>query len=731
MSGPWEKYAATQKPWERYGGSAQSEVSVPDVDTSPDPEAFLNPYTGQYTKRSILKDQIENGLKRTESVPMMAAHGATLGTSDEAAWLAGLLHGGITKPKHGTAKDVAKFEQEKQRAFVDASREKYPYSSTAAEIGGGLVVPGSIMAGGAKAQTTMGTVGRAMGAGGLTGGLYAMGETDGSFSDRVKSVPVGAGLGAGGALVGIPAGKLAAWAGATLGKRVGRIFSDKRLYTEAGGLTQAGREAIEAAGYSADDVSEAFARQFSKSVDDALPLDQAGRAAEMAEFGIPAYKHNITGNPVDAADFERARRGGAGASAAQRVGDAATEQFNAGRQAVDDVATRIGGGTRGDQVDAAMVVTDRLRGIAGAEKTAAKAAYDAADAAGMAIDPQVASGITQRIQTRLADEEVDLTADIFKNARSYMSRLSRRGEGDKPVSLRLVDTLRKDLNKTLSKNLDPEDARALQIIKSEYDAWVDDVVEAKLFTGGEDGLAELKKARGLWADYAKKFRGKDAGSKFIQKMIDQDASPDDVAKWLFGSSRLEASRMNANIADTLKATLGEGTPEWNMLRQAAFRQLTQKPGTEAVTDAAGVIPWGPQKVSENLFKFLDAPSTRPLANTLFTKAERAEMRRLAMALKRTVPPEGSVNYSNTAYEGSRMLQKAWETLAGSLGFAQGGVAGAVAGREGAKALSGAKSWLAGRSLTRGAPVPRGIGLPASAAIGANQIRTGSFQGQQE
>lgn len=723
MSGPWENYQTGSggKPWEKYSEtrpSQEKEVTAPD-------EFFLNPYTGQMTSRELLQGQIQDDLSRKQTVPMMAAHGASLGTSDEAAWLAGRIGG---KPKFGDKKDVAKFEMEKQRAFIDASREKFPYSTLAAEVGGGSVVPGAVFKDGARATSTLGILGKAAGSGGVTGGLYAVGEGEGV--GRLRDAPVGMALGAAGGVISVPVGKVVLWAGRHLGKPVARLFSDRRYYTESGGLTIAGREALEALGHNPDDVSAAFAREFSEGVADAIPEEQAARAAEMGEFSIPAYKHNVTGQVRDAADFERARRGAAGSAAERRVSDAADVQFDASRKAVDTVATDIGGGVRGDRLDAATAVSNRLEDIRADEKAASKAVYEAADAAKLAIDADVAKGVLPRIETQLAADEIVIDSGNYPKAKEFLNILKRRGDGTTSVSLRVIDTYRKRLNRIIAK-ADEMDKAALTIIKDEYDAWIDDVVEAKLFSGDEAGLDELKKARGLWSEYAKKFRGKDAGSKFIQKMVDRDASPEDVMRWIFGSSKIENGKMTSNIAKTLKEVLGGDSPEWKMLRQAVLRQIAQKPGTENVLDAPGVIPWGPQKVSQNIFTFLDSPASRPLSEVMFTTQERAAIRRLGRAISYMVPPDGAVNHSNTAYESARMLGKAWEAMVSMAGFAQGGPAGAIAGREAARGANWLRSTMQGRRVTSGATRAKPIGLPASGAIGAVGVTDLLSRGQEE
>ncbi|MEX0319016.1 MAG: hypothetical protein AB3N21_13745 [Ruegeria sp.] len=588
-------------------------------------------------------------------------------------------------------------------------------------------MPAAILDDAARAATTGQAVMKGAKAGAITGGAYATATGEG-FEGRLTNLPGGLIGGTVGGAAAAPAVKVVSWAAGKLGKPVARLFADRRYYTEEGGITPAGRAALEQLGYSADEVSDAFAREFSKGVDEGIDPTLAARAAGMEEFGIPAYKHNVTGDVNDFANFERARRGvgpDAVVNKAQSLGNA---QEMAARRAVDSTATEMGDGIRADQLDAAQAVTDRLQRAGEAEKAAAQAAYKAADDAGVTVPAQVARGVTQRVQTRLADEEIDLTSDIFQGARAFMKRLAKRGDGEGGVSLRLIDTFRKDLNATLSR-ASGEDKRALSIIKGEYDQWVDDVVEARLFDGDGAGFDALKKARGLWQAYSAKYRGKDAGSKFIQDMISEDASPDQVMRWMFGASKLGSGRMNAKLAVKLRDTLGKGSDEWNMVRQAAFRQLTQKPGTE-VPGASGPIPWGPQKVSENLKYFFNNPQTKPLADVLFTPKERGDFIRLSTALGRMVPPRGAVNYSGTAYETARQAQKLWEGALTLIGYKAGGPAGAAAGHAAAKGTAKGAGWLKARQIgekVRGkkpvGPIAVGAIPGAQAGVAAGEVAT--------
>ena len=534
---------------------------------NPEPEYFKNPHTGQMTSRELLTNHHQQNATRGNAVIDMAAHGLTVGTSDEAAGVGGLVNGG----------EGAQFERENRRAEIDANRMEFPFTSFFSEAAGGLAVPTSVFKSGSKVATFGQGVKKGAKAGALTGAAYAAAEGEGGFINRMRDVPAGTVGGAVGGAAAVPVGKAVAWAAKALGKPIARLFADRRYYNEAQGLTDAGKQAAQSLGYNPDDISTAFAREFGENLNKKVAPDAAAASAEMAEFGIPAFKQNVTGDVNDFASFDRLRKGVGSPAAVSKVQNAANDQQMAARVAVDDVATEVGGGTRGDQLDAAQVVTSRLDDIRADEQAAAKAAYRAADEAGVSVPADVATGIYQRIQGKLSDAEIDVTSDLFAKTRGYMQRLQKRGTGEGGVPLRLIDTFRKDLNRTLAR-ADSEDHRALSIIKTEYDAWVDDVVTAKLFDGDAAGFEDLKKARGLWASYSKKYMGKDAGSKFIRDMIDQDASPEQVMKWMFGASKLGGGRMNSKLAGTLKDVLGAGSDEWNLVRQAAFRHIShQKP----------------------------------------------------------------------------------------------------------------------------------------------------------
>jgi len=645
----------------------------------------------------------------------MAGEAMTFGLiGDEAsAAVAGAIPGGLD---YAERRD---FERQ-QQGLLEATN---PGVAIGAQIGGALLAPAGMAAAAPRAasavlaalrgNSALGTVARSAGAGAAAGLSQGYAEGEGGIRNRAASGGAGLGIGTVAGAAAVPLGQAIQWATRYGGKTFGRLFTDRRFFSN-GTLTDEGRQTLNALGYNADEVTEAFQREFGKNIDAALAPQEAAAAAELGQFGIPAYRHNVTGSADDFAAFERGRRGALGAGTEARVRQAADAQEMAARQAGDDIATGLGGGVRGDQFDAASAVSERLRGLAGDERAAAQAAYKAADAAGVTVPAHVAKGVADRVGSRLADEEIDLTLDTFKHTRAFMGRIAKRGEGTQPVSLRLIDGLRKDLNATLSR-ADGEDRRALTILKGEYDTWLDEVVSAKLFNGDEKGVTALKEARGLWATYAQKFAGKDRTSKFIQSMIDSDASPDDVTRWLFSAGKLGSGQFNSTLAAGLKKTLGEASPEWLAVKQAAFRQLVQKP--------EGTVQWGPQKISQNIGDFLTSPGSRALSRELFSPSEIRLMMQYQAGLRRMVPPAGAVNHSGTAYEMARMGREAFKALTGAVGMASGGPGAGVAASAATGAVQRGSNWLAGRSLLRpGAKAALDAGAaPLAAGVQAGNV----------
>jgi hypothetical protein len=577
------------------------------------------------------------------------------------------------------------------RAQEDTLAEEAPGLNVAARVGGAVAGPGLGAAGFiGRGANWLSRVARSAVAGAGTGAVASMGDTEGGLADRIASAPIGAAIGAAGGAVAVP---VAAAAG-RLAQRVSSMMRNRNLFRN-GQMTEAGRDVLRRAGLDPDNLPVEIQRTIAGDAARAADPVEGARAAGMAEFGIPAYRHNVTGAVDDAALFERARRGGMGPSAATRVGQAADDQFAAARRAGETIATDLSGGAIADQGDAASAAITGLRAAQDAARGQAQAAYEALEAAGGGVRGTALQGIGERVQNTVRMNNVRLTPQLTPNAISAVDDINEMLTGADRGSASFMDLERVRQNLVQLRGAAYRgslgaDQRAMDSVIDAFDEQVDSLMTTAMTEGDDAALGLAREARAMWSQYRRQFLGKDAGARFIQRMVAEDASPDDAARWLFSAGKLGSGQFNSSIAQRLRETLGDGSPEWNAIRQGAFRQLAIRP--------EGATQLGPQRVATNITNFFKEPTTRQLASELFTEQERGLMLRYAAALNRMVPPAGAVNYSNTAYESNRMAQQLMRGIAASLGFAAtgGNALGAMAAGGAASAVQGAAGGAAVR-----------------------------------
>lgn len=94
------------------------------------------------------------------------------------------------------------------------------------------------------------------------------------------------------------------------------------------------------------------------------------------------------------------------------------------------------------------------------------------------------------------------------------------------------------------------------------------------FPAGDTAPAEaLKRARGLFRDYKQAFapRGPgDTAGRNLQKIVERDASPTEVAAALFGGSTGRVSGRQLETLDRLRSVVGEDSDAWRATQQAVI-----------------------------------------------------------------------------------------------------------------------------------------------------------------
>jgi hypothetical protein len=146
------------------------------------------------------------------------------------------------------------------------------------------------------------------------------------------------------------------------------------------------------------------------------------------------------------------------------------------------------------------------------------------------------------------------------------------------------------------------------------------------------------------------------------------ATPLEVADMLYSRTGKGDKGISQRLAAHLKANLA---PEsFTAVRQGMWEKLTNA--------GEGKIPFGEQALSQRLHAFLNEEG-RGLAEILFTKAERAEMAKLASVYKKMIPAKGTTNPSGSATIGAKIAAKAVQNLGAMIGFGTSGIPGAIAG----------------------------------------------------
>lgn len=675
--------------------------------TTPDmiahmPEGFMfDPSTGQY--RNPREDMARQDRGTLDAAIGGGMQGVSLGAGDE-------VIGGVSTLIEGPA--MGDLRREQARAALEQDYENHPLASVLGELGGALLLPGAAYKAG---QGWLANIGRAAAVGAGMGGAYAYNTGEDGVSERAARVPLGAALGAAGGAIAVP---LAAGLN-KLGTTVGNFVRNRQLFNN-GQLTATGQRVLLSVGIDPATVGPDFQAYFAQQAARLADPNDARALAELNEFGIPALRPNVTGDVNDFADLTRVIRTGQGAPA-DAVRNAVDAQRSAVRRAAENIATDMSGGNVADQGEAAAAVMQGLRTARDNARTTAQGAYAALEAAGGGLRGTAVVNLAQEVGAQLNAMGRRLSDQLTPNARAALDDIQQMVAGAETgvVPFMSIERMRQNLVRLRAnayKGTLGQDQNAIDDVVRVFDEKVDNLLTTALTEGDANvikGLAEG--ARNLWSQYRQTFMGRDAGSRFIQRMIDDDASPDQAVQWLFSANKLGSGGFTSNIARQVRDVLGPDSEQWNAIRQAAFRQLTMR--------AEGVSQPGPQQIRTSILEFVNGSRARDLSQVLFSEQERALMRRFATAVGRLVPPEGAVNYSNTAYENARMVKGAFQALAGALGFAGSGTpGGGLAGVAAVNLVNNAMTNSGTRQLLRTAPARTMQSVPvAPGAVGVNAL----------
>lgn len=427
-----------------------------------------------------------------------------------------------------------------------------------------------------------------------------------------------------------------------------------------------------------------------------VPQPQSPIARDAAEAGVTLTTGQRTGQPSLLAREDAALGGGLGGRA-QDIAQAAkarqTEELFRARESVGDMAGRGVAQLERPQ-DAGGIVADAVKANAAAAKLNYQDKYKAAFSGDGSFKPETFKGISGRVADALVSRQEpviidDLLTPAANRALGELDKIQNlklgtigqpaAGEVVEGVNLRGVDQARRKLAAYAKAAQTPTDKRAVSEIIKEFDGQITKSVEDGLFSGDEKFLAALKDARSAFSSYQRTFSPQGAGDdvgRVMRTMVERDVTPEQVANYIYGSSKVGANPTNVRVAGRLKELFGPDSPEWSAVRQAAWQKIVNVP--------AGATPMGPQKASQRIADFLDGDG-RSFAKQLFSADELNAMRRHAGIEKALSAKPGTVNPPNSGNRLAQLARDSLATIGGMLGMSTGGPQGAAAGYAAGKA----------------------------------------------
>jgi hypothetical protein len=372
----------------------------------------------------------------------------------------------------------------------------------------------------------------------------------------------------------------------------------------------------------------------------------AGRAAELAEFNIPATRGQVSQSYPQLNLEERMRRGLEGPEAESILKGMDARQTQSIDDAVGQVQGRLQPRPSGDVPEAQSRF---LSGVQGAERAAGQRVDDAYgalrsfDNTGVPVPP--ANALTKRLTDALAESDrfadPGLTPATVRALKEVNERL-----GDGGVTLADFEKARRVIMSAQRTAPNPEDAANVRILKRELDKWLDETVDAGLMSGDPAAVEALKKARAANTEYMRAFTAKDkndVAGAIVQRIVEKAETPEMAMNYLFGQGSLAGRAEATGATRRLKEILGPDSDGWNAVREAAWNRLARDTQGKARSPAMFNKEW-------NNFSLRN----RSLRDELFSSEEIALMNRYRQALGRTDRPP--TNPSGSAFSIEEMFR---------------------------------------------------------------------------
>ena len=433
-------------------------------------------------------------------------------------------------------------------------------------------------------------------------------------------------------------------AGAELFARgIAKIIPAMRQTVKTQGITDEVRQSFKQEairlGIDPNEITDDVIKGFTTEAKQAVTPGATGAMQGEREFGIGLTKGQRTGTQKQLVFEDRARSGDFGQKAQEIILNKESQAGREARAAAQRVQSELGGEVIERPAQAGGAAAQGIRTAEQTEDATVKEAFNKVGEASLegpyfvrllkTVKDSVSS--TEFIKSpKLAPASSELLGDINK-----FLKIAESGAEIRPQQLNQLNQIRKTIGSYIDSAANPADRRTLTTIKRSFDESLDNAVMNSLFKGDQAALSTLKKANVISREYFRKFTAQpirtrsgkiaDKPGKFIENIIEANPTDEQIVNTIFGANNL-SNKAGALMADKFRTILGQGSDEWNQIRQAGFLRLLKTLPDGAIS--------GPQSLN-SLNKTM--VENRSLMNELYTPQEIGTFRRLFMQIKRTQP----------------------------------------------------------------------------------------------
>lgn len=310
----------------------------------------------------------------------------------------------------------------------------------------------------------------------------------------------------------------------------------------------------------------------------------------------------------------------------RQLNDANTEAVG---NALADITQRFGGRAAQAPAEMADSAAVGLRQQAGQLRSQVDDAYDAVrNASTTAVTPEAVIAIPARMRQAVREFDINpqttpATARALEQIGSASQAITANPAGGsvKGVTLRALEAQRRILGNAVGTAANPTDRAAMNALKSEFDGWMDQAIDASLATGEREALELLKTARSLRAEYGRRFEGGADSDKFIAGILDGTRSPEELVNIALGAGQVSKSGA-ARFIDRLRTAAADNPEVIGGLRGAHFTRMTRGNNGEALT---------PGQIVRNIRS--TEYSNASVVKALYAPEQWSEVRRFAAALE--------------------------------------------------------------------------------------------------